>query len=82
MNVRIYLSHGIKITSNRILGVKRQYFAIFYATLKWGSLRNVTKSVNHEWFIDYIAWRYMTPRCESCDKYYCSMADAFFFDRC
>ena len=22
------------------------------------------KSVNHWWFIDLIAWRYFTPRCE------------------
>ena len=27
--------------------VKMQYFAIIYATLKWTSLRNVTKTVNH-----------------------------------
>ena len=28
-------------------GVKTQDFFIFYATLKWMSLRNGTKSVNH-----------------------------------
>ena len=37
-------------------------FAIFYATLKWTSLCNVTKSVNHQWFIGFIARRYLTPR--------------------
>ena len=32
---------------NRFFGVKTQDFAIFCATLKWTSLRNVTISVNH-----------------------------------
>ena len=27
--------------------------------------RNVSqKSVNHWWFIDFIAWRYFAPRCD------------------
>ena len=44
-NDNFYLSHDIKITKNCILGMKMHDFAIFYATLKWKSLRNVTKSV-------------------------------------
>ena len=43
-------------------GVKMQDFAIFYAKLKWTSLRNITKSVNHLWFVDFIAWCYITSR--------------------
>ena len=26
------------------------------------------KSINHKWFIDFIAWRYFTPRSTSYDK--------------
>ena len=37
----------LKLIKNSIFDVKMQDFAIFYATLKWMSLHNVTKSVNH-----------------------------------
>ena len=53
---------ALKVLRNSILGDKTENFAIFYAMLKWMSLHNFTKSVNHKWFIDFIAWRYITPR--------------------
>ena len=37
----------LKLLKNHILGVKKHDFAIVYATLKWMSLHNVTKSVKH-----------------------------------
>ena len=37
----------LKLPKNSIFGVKTEDFAIFYATLKWMSLRYVTKSVYH-----------------------------------
>ena len=48
--------------------MKMQDFLIFYATLKWTLLRNVTQSVNHWWFIDFITWRYFTLDATSYDK--------------
>ena len=36
-------------------------FVIMYATLFWASLLS-RKSINHWWFIDFIAWRFFTPR--------------------
>ena len=36
----------LKLLRYHIFGVKTQDFAIFYTTLKWVSLHNVTKSVN------------------------------------
>ena len=37
----------LKFLKNSIFGVKTEAFAIFEATLKWMSLPNITKSVNH-----------------------------------
>ena len=32
-------------------------------TQRYNGRHNVSrKSINHEWFIDFIAWRYFTPR--------------------
>ena len=31
-----------------------------YTVLQWTSLHNVTKYVNHKWFIHFKAWRYVT----------------------
>ena len=39
---------ALKLLKNSLFGVRTEDFAIFYATLKWTSLRNVTKSVNHK----------------------------------
>ena len=36
-------------------------FVIMHATLLW-TLQRSCKSVNHLWFIYFIAWRYFTPR--------------------
>ena len=47
------------ILKNYIFGVKD--FPLFGATLLWMSLCYVIKSVNHLWFINFIAWRYITP---------------------
>ena len=52
----------LKLLTDCIFGVKKQDFAIFYGTLKWISLPNIAKSLNHKWFINFIAWRYITPR--------------------
>ena len=52
----------LELLKYSIFGMKAQDFAIFYATFKWPSLHNVTKSVNHWRFMDFIAWRYITPR--------------------
>ena len=41
-----YIHHmTLNLLKNYIFYVKKQDFAIFYATLKWTSLCNVTKSV-------------------------------------
>ena len=37
----------LKLLKNSIFGVETEDFAIFYAMLKWMSLRNITKSANH-----------------------------------
>ena len=37
----------LKLSKIAILACKRQDFTIFCATLKWASLRNVTKFINH-----------------------------------
>ena len=59
MSVRFYLPYDIKIIFLSYFWlIKCQDFTIFNAT----SLPYVTKSVNHERFIDFIAWRYITPR--------------------
>ena len=51
--------------------METQDFAIFCATLKWTSICKPLRS----WFIDFIAWYYITPRrvislpgVTSCDK--------------
>ena len=51
---------ALKLLRNRIFGINA-LLCHFCATLKWTSLRNVTKSVNHLWFIICIAWCYITP---------------------
>ena len=38
---------ALKLIKNLIVGEKRQYYDILYAVIKWTSLRNVTKHVNH-----------------------------------
>ena len=37
----------LKLLTNSIFDVEAQDLAIFYAMLKWTSLRTVSKSVNH-----------------------------------
>ena len=45
-----------------IFGVNTLVLPFFYAPLKRSSLCNVTKSVNHKWFIDFIEWGDITPK--------------------
>ena len=33
-----------------------------YAPMLWTSLHNITKYVNHYWYIDFKTWRYINPR--------------------
>ena len=57
------------------------YFFRFNILLKWMSLCAITKSVNHRWFIGFIARVLLLPDATSCDKVKQSIAfpqqDAF-----
>ena len=57
MNVRSIYHMTLILLNNRSFWYKCQNFAIFYATFKWTSLHNVTKSVNNWWFVDFITSR-------------------------
>ena len=49
----------------RVVWCNTSKFCHTYATLLWVSFHNVTcsrESVNHQWFFDFNAWRYFTPR--------------------
>ena len=54
----------LKLLKNSILGMKKSQFCHLFTTLKSMSLRCVTKSVIHLWFIDFVAWPYIIPRCD------------------
>ena len=61
MNVRFYLSYDIKtVLKSHFFGEKRLGFAI-WVTLKASFHKVSRKSVIHQWFIDFNAWRYFTP---------------------
>ena len=47
----------LKLIKNSIFGVKTSRFC-HLLHIKWPSLCNFTKSVNHYWFFDFIACRY------------------------
>ena len=56
MNVRFYLPHDhddLKLLKNIIFWREQVNICHFYATLKWTQLRNVTKSVNDQWFMAF-----------------------------
>ena len=48
-----------RILCNLIIGVKNCHL---YTQRRYGRHNVSCKSVNHLWFIDFIAWRYSTPR--------------------
>ena len=52
----------LKILKNCIFGVKRSRFFLILSKRYNGRHYVSRKSVNHWWFIDFIAWRYITPR--------------------
>ena len=61
-NARFYLSYDIKITLKFHFWRKKVKVASLCTQRCYGR-RNVSrKSVNHLWFIDFIAWRYFIPR--------------------
>ena len=52
----------LKLLKNHIFGVIILCHVLRYVIIK--SLHNDTKSVIHSWFINFIAWRYITPICD------------------
>ena len=62
LNVRFYLSYDIEITLKSHL-CRKNVMILSSCTQRCYGRHNVSrKSVNHWWFVDFIAWRYFTPR--------------------
>ena len=62
MNVRFYLSYGIKITLKSHF-CRKNVILLSLCMQRCYERHNVSrKSIDHYWFIDFIAWRYYTPR--------------------
>ena len=60
--VRFYLTYDIKITLKSHF-CRKNIIILFLCTQRCYGRHNVSrKSINHQWFIDFIAWRYFTPR--------------------
>ena len=58
------LSYDIKITLKSHFC--RENVTIFSLCMQhcYGGHNVSSESLNHQWFIDFIAWRYFTPRCD------------------
>ena len=57
-----YLSYDIKIALKSHFW-RKKVIIVSLCTQRCSGRHNVSrKSVNHQWFIDFIAWRYFTPR--------------------
>ena len=61
-NVRFYLSYDIKITLKSDFRRKNVIILSLCKQRCYGHQDVSSKSVNHQWFIDFIEWSYFTPR--------------------
>ena len=68
MNVRFYLSYDIKITLKSHFWHKKVIFLSLCTQHCYGRHNVSRTSVNHLWFIDFIAWRFSLPDAMSYDK--------------
>ena len=61
-NVRFYLSNGIKITLKSHFCRKNVIILSFCTQRCYGRHNVCRKSVNYKWCMDFIVWRFFTPR--------------------
>ena len=61
MNVRFHLSYDSKITLKSQFS-REDVIILSFRQHCYGRHNVSSKSINHLWFTDFIAWRYFTPR--------------------
>ena len=52
----------LQLLKNHFFGVKTSLFCHLLRNVIMDAITLGCKSVNHYWFIDFIAWHYTTPR--------------------
>ena len=62
MDVRFYVSNAIKITLKAHFRRKNVIILSLSKQRCYGRHNVSRKSINHQWFINFIAWRYFTAR--------------------
>ena len=63
INVRFFLSYDIKITLKYFWHKRVILASLCSSVIMDVIIHNVSrKSVNQKWFIDFLAWGYVTPR--------------------
>ena len=61
-NVKFFLSHDIKFLKNHIFDVKTSKFCHLFSNIIMDIIMLRFLSVNHYWFINFIAWPNITGR--------------------
>ena len=61
-NTRARMLYDIKITLKSLSAVRNVIILSLCTPCCYGRQNVSRKAVNHQWFIDFIAWRYITPR--------------------
>ena len=63
-NTRARMLDSIKISLKSHFCRKNVLIVSLFTQRRYGRHNVFRNSVNHWWFIDFIAWRYITPRCD------------------